>query len=161
MCDNFLELIPTPELFSLIPISRFNSCKVIWFPRMPEGALNTSPTTDLQAMKAPRMLVKLPTKNRGGRRNETEDNEAEEEEETQDENGRAKREAKDELRIETAVFVDDEMVTFIKERYTNEDVKDTITDTVFSIMNGVTFRPVCPCSVRPVVSPSLFAITVF
>ncbi|XP_050716761.1 A disintegrin and metalloproteinase with thrombospondin motifs adt-2-like [Eriocheir sinensis] len=85
---------------------------------------------DLEAMKAPRVLVRLP-KNERGRRNETS------EEDEEDEYGRTKRETKEELRIETAVFVDDEMVTFIKERYENQDVKETITDTVFAIMNGV------------------------
>lgn len=68
-------------------------------------------------MKAPRLLVKLPEYEQGSHK--------------------TKREATDDLRIETAVFVDDEMVTFIKERYPGQDVKETITDTVFAIMNGV------------------------
>ena len=72
-------------------------------------------------MKAPRVLVELPI------------------DLPQDEQDshKTKREAKDDLRIETAVFVDDDMVTFIKKRYPGQNVKETITDTVFAIMNGV------------------------
>ena len=78
---------------------------------------------DLEAMKAPRVLVELP-KDEVTSQDEQETN-------------RTKREAPDELRIETAVFVDDDMVTFIRERYPRLEVKETITDTVFAIMNGV------------------------
>lgn len=88
--------------------------------------------TDLEAMKAPRVLVELPPHERTS---------LEEEGELAD---RTKREVTEELRIETAVFVDDDMVTFIKERYPRLEVKETITDTVFAIMNGVS---VLLCSV--------------
>ncbi|XP_063859032.1 A disintegrin and metalloproteinase with thrombospondin motifs adt-2-like [Scylla paramamosain] len=85
---------------------------------------------DLEAMKAPRVLVELP----------------QDEATSQDEQDvdRTKREATEELRIETAVFVDDDMVTFIRQRYPRLEVKETITDTVFAIMNGVALLYTAP-----------------
>ncbi|XP_047470259.1 A disintegrin and metalloproteinase with thrombospondin motifs adt-2-like [Penaeus chinensis] len=108
---------------------------------------------NLQAMRAPRIIVKLDDVGEGesnstGDSNDTGTTEDKEEDDTNktDErrektngtrNFRSKRASDEEYQIETAVFVDDEMYNVIKEQNPGADTVQTVTDVVFAIMNGV------------------------
>ncbi|KAK7085260.1 hypothetical protein SK128_019932, partial [Halocaridina rubra] len=94
---------------------------------------------NLQAMKAPRHIIKLPD-------DFTESNSSESSQNQNDtlhtsgeqfEHDISKRAASDRYQIETAVFVDDAMYDVILKQNPNSDVIETVTDVVFAIMNGV------------------------
>ncbi|XP_069985441.1 A disintegrin and metalloproteinase with thrombospondin motifs adt-2, partial [Penaeus vannamei] len=107
---------------------------------------------NLQAMRAPRIIVKLDSAEEGESNSTGDAKDAKTEEEGErdtpksDErrertNGtrhaRRTKASDEEFQIETAVFVDDEMYDVIKQQNPGSDTVQTVTDVVFAIMNGV------------------------
>ncbi|XP_068236487.1 A disintegrin and metalloproteinase with thrombospondin motifs adt-2-like [Palaemon carinicauda] len=92
---------------------------------------------NVQAMRAPREIVRLPDNYEEDLRNSDAENETSTEG-AEREHDVKKRAVTERLQIETAVFVDDEMYKVIDSQNPKaEDILETITDIVFAIMNGV------------------------